>query len=45
MKTIKQEEINAEITEKKSKFIVNIFYVESVEEAHEKIKTIKRTKK
>ncbi|HJJ05102.1 MAG TPA: YigZ family protein [Clostridiaceae bacterium] len=42
MKTIKQEELNAEITEKKSKFIANIFYVESVEEAHEKIKTIKR---
>ena len=32
----------AEIVEKKSKFIANIFYVESIEDAEEKIKEIKR---
>ena len=32
---------SAEITEKKSKFIANIFYVETVEEAEERIKEIK----
>ena len=42
MKTIKQEHIEGEITEKKSKFIANIFYVQSVEEAEEKIKMIKK---
>ncbi len=40
-KTIKREE-RAEINEKKSKFIANIFYVENVEEAE---KIIKDTKK
>lgn len=42
MKTIKNEHIEGEITEKKSKFIANIFYVQSIEEAEEKIKIIKR---
>ena len=32
----------AEIIEKKSKFIANIFYVESVEEAENKIKEVKK---
>ena len=42
MKTIKQEHIEAEITEKKSKFIANIFYVQSQEEAENKIKEIRK---
>lgn len=42
MKTIKQEHIEGEITEKKSKFIANIFYVQSAEEAETKIKMIKK---
>ena len=32
----------SEIVEKKSKFIANIFYVESIEEAEEKIKEVKK---
>ena len=32
----------AEITEKKSRFIANIFYVESVEEAEKYIKQVKK---
>ncbi len=32
----------AEIVEKKSKFIANIFYVESIQEAEEKIKEVKK---
>ena len=40
-KTIK-ENVSSEIVEKKSKFIANIFYVESVEEAEEKIKEISK---
>lgn len=36
-------ESNAEIIEKKSKFIANIYHVETVEEAEEKIKSIKKT--
>ncbi len=40
-KTINQN-ISAEIVEKKSKFIANIFYVETVEEAEEKVKEIKK---
>ena len=40
-KTI-SENVEAEIVEKKSKFIANIFYVESVEEAEEMIKAIKK---
>ena len=39
--TILKDEI-AEIVEKKSKFIANICYVESVQEAEEKIKSIKK---
>ena len=39
--TILKDEI-AEIVEKKSKFIANICYVESVREAEEKIKSIKK---
>ena len=40
--TIK-EYSTAEVIEKKSRFIANIFYVENVEEAEEKIKQIKKT--
>lgn len=40
-KTIKQNG-TAEIVEKKSKFIANVFYVESIEEAEEQIKKIKK---
>lgn len=40
-KTI-NENVSSEIVEKKSKFIGNIFYVESVEEAEEKIKEVKK---
>lgn len=41
MITIK-EHIQSEIVEKKSKFIANIFYVQTKEEAEEKIKEIKK---
>lgn len=41
-KTINEKEISAELVEKKSKFIANLFYVESVEEAEEKIKEMKK---
>ena len=34
--------VSAEIVEKKSKFIANVFYVETVEEAEEKVKEIKK---
>ena len=40
-KTI-NENVSAEIVEKKSKFIANIFYVETQEEAEEKVKEIKK---
>ncbi len=40
-KTI-SENVSAEIIEKKSKFIANLFYIETVEEAEEKIKEIKK---
>lgn len=40
-KTIK-ENVSAEIIEKKSKFIANVFYIESIEEAEEKIKQINK---
>ena len=40
-KTIEKEN-SAEIVEKKSRFIANIYNVESKEEAEEKIKQIKR---
>ena len=43
-KTIDQN-IEAEIVEKKSKFIANFFYVESVEEAEEYIRKIKKEHK
>ena len=39
-KTILEKEIQAEIVEKKSRFIANIFYVETVQEAEEKIKQV-----
>ena len=41
-KTILEKEIQAEIVEKKSRFIANIFYVETVQEAEEKIKQVKK---
>lgn len=40
-KTIK-ENVSAEIVEKKSKFIANVFYVESVPEAEEKIREVSK---
>lgn len=40
-KTIKSD-TSAELVEKKSKFIANVFYIESVEEAEEKIKEINK---
>ena len=40
-KTINKN-ISSEIVEKKSKFIANVFYVETVEEAEEKVKEIKK---
>mgnify|MGYP004617055239 FL=1 len=41
-KTILEKELSAEIVEKKSRFIATLFYVNSVEEAEEKIKIIKK---
>lgn len=40
-KSIK-ENVSGEIVEKKSKFIANIFYVETIEEAENKIKEISK---
>ena len=40
-KTIK-ESVSCEIVEKKSRFIADLFYVESKEEAEEKVKEIKK---
>lgn len=40
-KTINKN-ISAEIVEKKSKFIANLFYVETIEEAEDYIKAIKK---
>lgn len=40
-KTINRD-AKAEIVEKKSKFIANIFYIESVEQAEEYIKKMKK---
>ena len=40
-KTINKN-ISAEIVEKKSKFIANVFYIETVEEAEGKVKEIKK---
>lgn len=41
-KTIVEEQVSAEIVEKKSKFIANLFFVESISDAEEKIKMIKK---
>lgn len=41
-KTISENKVQAEIVEKKSKFIANLFYVETVEEAEKKVKEIKK---
>lgn len=41
-KTIQQKLVSAEIVEKKSRFIANLFFVESSNEAEEKIKEIKK---
>ena len=41
-KTINEENISAEIVEKKSKFIANLYHVTSAKEAEEKIKQIKK---
>lgn len=41
-KTILEKELSAEIVEKKSRFIATLFYVNSVGEAEEKIKIIKK---
>ena len=41
LKTIK-ENVQAEIVEKRSKFIANIIYVHTVEEAEEYIKNIRK---
>lgn len=41
MKTISKN-VNAEIIEKKSRFIANIFYIETAEQAEEYIKEIRR---
>ena len=41
-KTILEESVSAEIVEKKSKFIANLFFVNSVEDAENKIKDIKK---
>lgn len=41
-KTVESNE-EADITEKKSKFIANIFYITSEEEAEEKIRQIKKS--
>ncbi len=41
-KTIVEDHVSAEIVEKKSKFIANLFFVDSVEEAEEKIKETKK---
>lgn len=41
-KTIVEENVCGEIVEKKSKFIANLFFVESIEDAEEKIKLMKK---
>lgn len=41
-KTIIEDSVSGEIVEKKSKFIANLFFVDSVEEAEEKIKLVKK---
>ena len=41
-KSIEEKNVEAEITEKKSKFICNIFYIETVEEAENLIKKLNK---
>ena len=41
-RTILEQVITAEVVEKKSRFIANLFHVESANEAEEVIKTIKK---
>ena len=41
LKTISQD-VSGEITQKKSKFIANVFYIETAEEAEDKIKELKK---
>lgn len=41
-KTILENQVQAEIVEKKSKFIANVFYVETQKEAEERIKEVKK---
>lgn len=41
-KTIVEKEINAELVEKRSRFIASLFFVETIEEAEEKIKSVKK---
>lgn len=41
-KTINQN-VSSEIIEKKSKFIANVYYLETVEEAEDKLKEVKKT--
>lgn len=41
-KTIVEKEINAELVEKRSRFIASLFFVETMEEAEEKIKSVKK---
>ena len=41
-KTILEKNTTAEIIEKKSRFIANLFYVETPQEAEDKIKQIKK---
>ncbi|MBR2704147.1 MAG: YigZ family protein [Clostridia bacterium] len=41
-KTIVEDSVSAELVEKKSKFIANLFFVSSVEEAENKIKELKK---
>lgn len=41
-KTIVEKEVNAELVEKRSKFIASLFFVETIEEAEEKIKSVKK---
>ena len=43
-KTIIEKSVSAEIVEKKSKFIANLFFVDSAEEAENKIKELEASK-
>ena len=42
LKTISKKQVETEIVEKKSRFIANIFYIENINQAEEKIKEIKK---